>query len=358
MKRKTSLDWIKEINSYQIGGVFSHLFSEASQLRTQISWPYNFIDNLNVSLRLPIVDFDIPQIDASPILQAVTVSEQIAELLKPSLMWQEEFSKTISTLVRDLPSPTELFAANMDFLNPIKLFTANLVAFDLSAIALPMREIFGNLIRSIEENEEIAEAFKRCGWPLAPSMPNELRERVVQLDKQDKSRYVSNVILGHYHRNQFENLIEMVESWRTHPLFSSRMHIIDDALDAHKTGKYTLSLPSLLPLIEGILNEYVTRNKLPARCGNIRKVYEAVIGDVDNYSLTTWAIVQTLRYQLENSTYTYTKFEQELKKSPNGRSVSRHTVLHGISTNYHKPSNSLKVFVLLDAISSLHDEIE
>lgn len=346
MKQKTWQDWSEEINrSFQSAGIYSQLFGETSQLGKQLLGPFDFANRLNASLQIPKFDFNIPKIDTSAILQAVKVSDQIAELLKPSFEWREEFSKTISTLVMDLPSPVELF-------------TANLVAFDLSAFALPMREIFRDLFRSIEENEEIAEAFKRCGWPLAPSMPNELRERVVQLYQQDKSRYVSNVILGHYHRSQFENLVKMVESWRTHPLFSSRMHIIDDALEAHKTGKYTLSLPSLLPLIEGILNEYVTRNKLPARCGNIRKVYEAVIGDVDNYSLTTWAIVQTLRYQLENSTYTYTKFEQELKKSPNGRLVSRHTVLHGISTNYHKPSNSLKVFVLLDAISSLHDEIE
>ena len=346
MKRKAWQDWSEEINkNFQSAGFYSQLFSETSQLGKQLLGPFDFINRLNISFKIPIVDFIAPKIDTSVILQAVKISDQVTELLKPSLEWQEEFSKTISTLVMDLPSP-------------IELFTANLIAFDLSAFTLPTREIFRDLFRIIEENEEIAEAFKESDWPLAPSMPSELRERVVQLYQQDKSRYASNVMLGHYHRSQFENLIEMVESWRTHPLFSSRMHIIDDALEAHKTGKYTLSLPSLLPLIEGILNEYVTRNKLPARCGNIRKVYEAVIGVVDNYSLTTWAIVQTLRYQLENSTYTYIEFEQELKKSPNGRSVSRHTVLHGISTNYHKPSNSLKVFVLLDAISSLHDEID
>ena len=135
------------------------------------------------------------------------------------------------------------------------------------------------------------------------------------------------------------------------------MRIIKDALDAHCESKYTLSVPALFPAIEGILSEYAKVNNLSVKYGaKIRRLYSAVIGNPDDYGLTNWAIAPALLYHLENSTYVYSEFKDEIKKSPNRRSISRHTVLHGISTNYNKPSQSLKIFVLLDAISALCSE--
>ena len=96
-------------------------------------------------------------------------------------------------------------------------------------------------------------------------------------------------------------------------------------------------------------------NHLETKLGKIEKVYNAVIGDLDEYPLPSWAIANTLLYQLQTNTFTFTDFEIEFKKSANNRKTTRHTVLHGISTNYDKPIHSLKAFVLLDALSSLQE---
>jgi hypothetical protein len=116
-------------------------------------------------------------------------------------------------------------------------------------------------------------------------------------------------------------------------------------------------VPALLPLVEGILNEYVAIHRLPAHCGKIKQVYEAVLGEADDYTLSARAIALTILFQLEHNTYVYTNFDNELQRSNRHRQVSRHTVLHGVSTNYNSSVTSLKVFVLLDAISALHSEI-
>jgi hypothetical protein len=136
------------------------------------------------------------------------------------------------------------------------------------------------------------------------------------------------------------------------------MRIFNAALKAHCEGSYMLSVPALLPQIEGILNEFVKVNKLGAKLGKIEKVYNAVIGDLDEYPLTTWAIANTLLYQLQTNTYTFTDFEIEFRKPAKYRKTNRHTILHGISTNYDKLTHSLRAFVLLDALSSLQKPVK
>jgi hypothetical protein len=134
------------------------------------------------------------------------------------------------------------------------------------------------------------------------------------------------------------------------------MRIMKDALWAHCEGLYTLSYPAIVPQIEGIMRSYVHKNNLIN--GNnkpkLRQVYEAV---TDNYDLSNWLIAVVLLYQLQNNIYTFNGFEEELKKSDASRSVTRNTVAHGIACNYDRVIHSLKVFLLLDAISALPVQI-
>lgn len=213
--------------------------------------------------------------------------------------------------------------------------------------------IFDGLIQLIEAQEGAAEAFNAAGWPIAPSMPSELRERVVRMHKEGKTRYMSSAVMGYYRRHGHQHLIEAVESWQSHPLFAPRMHVIKDALSAHCEGKYTLTVPALVSQIEGILSQYVVDNQLNARLSKPYSVSEAVIGPPEFHSLRTYVIAATLRFQLENNLYGFTDFRAELEKSSRARAVTRHTIYHGIAYNYDKPIHSLKCFVLLDAVSAL-----
>lgn len=313
--------------------------SIVSQFSQQLNEQLSLINRINLSIKVPDIYIATPKIDTSSLTQTLDVSRKIYQTFL-TVGLGEEYKSQIQELTRGLNAVAQRLAVD---------FSAYHLAFENIASS----DVFEELRRLVQFNTDAADAFKEAGWPIAPSMPRELRERVVELYKNGNTRYASRVVIGYYQRNGHKNLVAMVDSWRDHPLFVSRMHIIDDALATHCEGRYTLSIPALLPQIEGILNDYVHANNLSARFGRIQQVYNAAIGDLDSYSLSNWAIVNTLLFQLQTNTYVYTDFEAELNRSVNNRSTTRHTVLHGVTINYHQPINSFKVFVLLDALSAL-----
>jgi hypothetical protein len=288
------------------------------------------------------IDLSLPAIDTSSLALAMDLSRDILQMVQPVVEWQDQLTRQIQDMVTVVDSMTQQTIANL---------VASTISFE-ETISLG---IFDRLTELIEVHQNAEVAFKASGWPVAPSMPYELRERVVSMHKQGKTRYVSRTIMGYYERDNHRHLVEAVGSWENHPLFASRMHIIKDALEAHCDGRYSLSVPALIPQIEGILNEYVLANGLVVKFGKIQQVYNAVIGDADSYSLSTWVITSTLLFLLKHSTYAFTDFADELKKSVNSRKTTRHTILHGVALKYDRPIHSLKAFLILDAISALQD---
>ena len=114
-----------------------------------------------------------------------------------------------------------------------------------------------------------------------------------------------------------------------------------------------MSVPSLLPQIEGVLIEYVTAINGDAKLGKMKEVLKVVIGDPMEHSFSTWIMASTLLCVLQTNTYMYHDFQVQMQKSTRSRAVTRHTVLHGVSTKYNTASNSLRCFLLLDAIAAL-----
>ena len=322
-----------------VGDIINRQSAMLASVGKQLSDYISTVNRFNFSIQLPEI-YSSLQINSTEWLKAIEISSSIFENVKSLAVWSNGYSQQITSMTESLSLVGKRIAADFAAMN--------LSAFNLSSLG-----IFDELAKLLEYHKDSTEAFKSAGWTIAPSMNRKLKEKVVLLHQKNKTRYVSQVVLGYYHKNNFEKLRNTVVTWETNHLFSSRMHIFKAALEAHCNGNYTLSVPALLPQIEGILNEYVKVNNLTAKLGKIEKVYNAVIGDLDEYPLSSWAIANTLLYQLQTNTFTFTDFEVEFKKSSNSRKTTRHTVLHGIATNYDKPVHSLKAFVLMDALSSL-----
>ncbi len=232
------------------------------------------------------------------------------------------------------------------------------VALQMSQNFKQLDPIFERLNSQIAEDQEAADAFRAAGWPLCPSMPQSLIHNVVGKYQTGQTRYASAAVLGYYRRMNCAHLKVAIDEWRSNPLFNTRITIIEDAFWAHKQGKFTLSIPTLIPQIEGIMSDYVVRNHLAARIGKITEVYKAALNDAQYDLFVTRAVAETLRYQLANNFYNSTEFEDELKRAPSVRRISRHTVLHGINPSYAKESISLRSFLLLDALSVLNDAVD
>jgi len=321
---------------------FSNIFFEIGKkalISQQIAEQFS-----RLTIPVPVVDLKLPTVDVSLWARAFDISNRIVKLPEPVLEVQEAFTKQVQEITYGLD-------------NIMRRMSAYMTAVGLAAQKMSSLGVFDDLIQLVQAHKDAAEAFKAAGWPIAPSMPFELRERVIAVHKQGKTQYISRIIMGYYQRNNHRHLIETVEAWNSNPVFAPRMSIIKDVLEAHCRGQYTLSVPTLIPQIEGVFNDYVHASGLEAKLGKIQEVYKAVIGDPDKYSLPNfhiWVIATTLLYQLQTNTYVFTDFEDEIKKPVNRRQVTRHTVSHGVALKYDRPIHSLKGFLLLDAVSALH----
>lgn len=211
---------------------------------------------------------------------------------------------------------------------------------------------FQKKLRQIRDEEKTA--LIETGWIICPSLmsipyPN-LRKAVVNYNQGDNGKSISNLMKNHYgSQNNWEYLTEVVAKWESHKLFTKqRMRIIKDALWAHKNKKYTLSIPSLLPIIEGVATDYCKRKKTPIpenkTIEKAKKTAELLGLQGEQY------MAEILLSFIENQLYVHTK---KLRKSKNKKLLNRHGVLHGYYSGYPDATRSLKCFLVLDVLSSL-----
>jgi hypothetical protein len=123
------------------------------------------------------------------------------------------------------------------------------------------------------------------------------------------------------------------------------MHILKDAVWAHKKEKYTLSVPALLPQLEGIMVEGLAlRGKVKYK--QLKESFEEKLKtpEVD------------FIYTIKSSGYSviaqYISEQFEWGQSINSR-VSRHSILHGHHTNYNRKKTSLKLILLIDYVQKV-----
>src|SRR5215212_6014658 len=101
--------------------------------------------------------------------------------------------------------------------------------------------------------------FVRGGWhdaPLMEASPEGVQDTVRELANQpdaEVKRKLDAEMSAYFRDDDCSTLRNMVDQWDLFPEWRSR--VIDDAFEAHKSGKYTLSVPTLAPQIEGMLRE-------------------------------------------------------------------------------------------------------
>lgn len=218
------------------------------------------------------------------------------------------------------------------------------------------------LPKALEFYEDKVKTFSKARWNIAPSMPQALIEEVFDAKLGNKPHHINEIIRSFYHDNDYTNLQKMVLKWYENPFFEKRRQILQDALEAHINQKYTLSIPALLPIIEGVLTEYTQEYQISVTPGKTTKIYKSILGnpDSDDYDcrIDRWPILQTLFDTLKNHIYAPSDFENEMNKPVGRQHLSRHTVLHGIAINYPTVYNSLKIFLVLDSVAELFHYIE
>jgi hypothetical protein len=206
------------------------------------------------------------------------------------------------------------------------------------------------------------------GWWLTPSLmelPVEYIDSAVQQYDNGDKKAISELFKAVYQNDNCKYLREVVSGWEVNPYFKSWMTIINDALEAHINGKYTLSIPALLIGSSGIARDYCKenvkedkeRNKDRSKDGEIIKEAlkfrrEEFKEDDLRFFLSDWFLEDLFFRAIDEFIYGDTNNLERKGISPENI-LNRHAIFHGINKNYATCENSIRGFMLLDILSLL-----
>jgi hypothetical protein len=190
MNRK-SLDGIENSlpKSEAIGKILSQQNSINLSIGRQLSEYISSTILQNLKIQIPTI-YSSLKIDTAEWAKAIKVSSGVFDSIRTVSTWSDLYSKQL-----------QLLTGNLSFVG--KRMAADIAAMNLSAQNLSSLGIFDELGKLLEYHKDASEAFKAANWTIAPSMNRGLREKVVLLHQQKKTRYISQVIIGHYHKNSF-----------------------------------------------------------------------------------------------------------------------------------------------------------
>ncbi len=196
--------------------------------------------------------------------------------------------------------------------------------------------------RADELTREASQILLNLGWWIYPDWTFSSLREIIQSHNEGKDKEIEEAILAYFNEAKLE---QMVQDWKTNSKLSPRMHILQDAIWVHNQGRYTLSIPALLPNVEGMINEHSGETGYigQAKCLKILNAYvnkKHNLGPLSSfYPLAVLKFVEGLLQE---------KFEWG-KPSAKGR----HPILHGHHVAYNDKVFSLKLLLLIDYIQNL-----
>jgi len=196
------------------------------------------------------------------------------------------------------------------------------------------------------EDEELRRTLSDHGWwVLQKDINGPVKRELLRLGRKGNSHEIDTYLCSIFKEADGARLQKKTQSWFDVPYLNERKQVILDCLEAHTNGKWTLSIPALLPLVDGITRrfrqDHLRRSKNPGRAIHVDKF-------ADYYrkkqpKLFGASFASFVRHNM------YAKFDFSNGLPPS--SINRHGILHGEIRHYATEANSLRVFLLLDTIA-------
>lgn len=168
------------------------------------------------------------------------------------------------------------------------------------------------------------------GWYLDPEMPVTAPTSIVQALQEESAEDVEAALACHFQQRVSEIEVDVASS------FPQRKHILLDAFEAHRDGKYNLSVPTLLAQADGMCNEtwafcvFMGRDRDRGSADLVRKsnsdMRKQLVGLLGE-PIPLW--------------------QSGKSRGPGFSGLNRHQVLHGESVTYGTETNSLKAISFL-----------
>ena len=186
-------------------------------------------------------------------------------------------------------------------------------------------------------------------WAVPSLLPYPLSLILEYLQKNDKAS--ATKLLIEY--CNFDFLETLIKKWWDIKEFENRKSLIQDALFAHKEKKYRLSIPAVLPHLEGIITDWIHTQlpeaQIPWRQESKTKKFRDLILENSNYSYAFQRIIESaIEFIVSGPVLeTFNIWINNINKAfPN-----RHAIEHGkYDEDIYVEENSIKLFLLLDTV--------
>lgn len=197
------------------------------------------------------------------------------------------------------------------------------------------------MMERLKESSEVQrrydDALRRMGWWLPPSVSMSFFWEVGRLADEGKRVDVRWAMADYAKSRDFGR---RVERWMDLDVFKDRRRFLRDGLRDHRNGRYRVSIPTLLPHIEGIaMAAFGPTNRGGPKdiITRASAIYDPIMGQ---------SMVDAVGVLWDSR-----DFDQH---SP--RALNRHFILHGRSTGYATEENGVKVLFALDLLASVINE--
>ncbi len=228
---------------------------------------------------------------------------------------------------------------------PIRQYIAN-----MQASLEPMRDM---VRRFIEQQQALKEHYRKAqdylveeGWYLGSDMPlPNYRALAEAVDAAEHAKIEE--AMCEWARSEADAIIEGAAK-----AFPDRAQILKDAAEAHRTGKYSLSVPVFLAQSDGMANDII------GNClfrGNPPRALEKTLAQFDGFPLSDLSDI--LLDPLRKHSRFYTCSTKQATEG--GVSLAnRSEVMHGAQLDYASEANSLRGIVLLGYLVGVKSLLE
>jgi hypothetical protein len=199
------------------------------------------------------------------------------------------------------------------------------------------------------------------GWPpiwgWGPYEYNHLMARAESIDSLEERReYVTREIVKYF---DGEELDHFLARWKAMSFLqgTDRLAIIEDAFEAHKNMKYSLSCPAILAQTEGLFSQWILKSEKTVEKKDYNEQWtDALEEHGDKFIVVTF---NEALYKFVDKCGLY-GFRDEGKEEYDKAlafPISRHKILHGSSTDYRNRIDvSLRHLLWLDAVIQMIDD--
>jgi len=184
-----------------------------------------------------------------------------------------------------------------------------------------------------------------CWWVLPRDINGPIKRDLLRLSREGNPTMIDSYLCSLFNGENARKLQGKIEGWFDLPYLNERKQIILDAVDAHNSRKWTLSIPALLPLADGLTRKFRRERLRPGKKSGstmqVRRVAEYY--KRKQPKLFGASLDDFVRKHL------YANFDFGAGGPPS--SINRHGILHGEISDYATEANSLRVLLLLDTIA-------